>query len=75
MAGGWLILGVGVAFGILPIVPGLPLVVLATFLLAPEVPAIARVWGRSKSWWARLGTSAAVHHERFAEDFRRRFEP
>src|SRR5262245_16827099 len=75
MAGGWLILGVGVVFAILPVVPGLPLIVLATVLLAPDVPAIARARDRSMSWRARLRRSASRYHSRFTEDFRRRFEP
>src|SRR5262245_45967527 len=35
---GWIIFGVGVIFVILPVIPGTPLVILAAFMLAPDVP-------------------------------------
>jgi uncharacterized membrane protein YbaN (DUF454 family) len=74
LAGGWVILGVGVAFVILPVIPGTPLVVLAAFLLAPDVPVFARVVDWSKSRFSRLTTGIVDHNGRFAEDFHRRFK-
>ena len=75
LAGGWVILGVGVAFVLLPIIPGLPVVVLGAFLLAPDVPLFARLLDWSKARFSRAAAIAASHQERFAEDFRRRFSP
>lgn len=74
IAGGWVIFGVGVVFVILPIIPGTPLVVLAAFLLAPDVPLFARVLDWSKSRFSNVTTSIADYNERFAEDFHRRFK-
>ena len=70
-----MLLGVGVAFVILPVLPGLPVVVLAAFLLAPDVPLFARMLDWSTARFSHLATGATSHHQRFAEDFRRRFHP
>lgn len=75
LTGGWVILGVGVAFVILPVLPGLPVVVLAAFLLAPDVPLFARMLDWSKLRFSHIATGATNHRQRFAEDFRRRFHP
>jgi hypothetical protein len=74
LAGGWVIFGVGVVFVILPIIPGTPLVILAAFLLAPDVPLFARVLDWSKSRFSNVTTSLADYNDRFAEDFHRRFK-
>jgi len=73
IAGGWLIFGVGVVFVILPIIPGTPLVILAAFLLAPDVPIFARVLDWSKSRFSHITTGINDVNDRFAEDFHRRF--
>jgi hypothetical protein len=73
IAGGWLIFGVGVVFVILPIIPGTPLVILAAFLLAPDVPIFARVLDWSKSRFSHVTTGINDVNDRFAEDFHRRF--
>ena len=69
-----MIFSVGVAFVILPVVPGTPLVLLSAFLLAPDVPVFARVLGWSKSRFASLTTGVAAYNDRFTQDFRRRFK-
>lgn len=71
---GWLIFGVGVVFVVLPVIPGIPVVMLAALLLAPDVPAFARLRGWSRSWLSGVTTGAAGYHERFLADFRRRFK-
>lgn len=75
IAGGWMIFGVGVVFVILPVIPGTPLVVLAAFLLAPDVPFFARVLDWSKARFSHITTGITVVSERFTEDFHRRFTP
>ena len=74
LTGGWLILAVGVAFVILPVLPGLPVVVLAAFLLAPDVPLFAGMLDSTTSRFSPIGMRAATT-PRFVEDFRRRFHP
>jgi hypothetical protein len=72
--GGWVIFGVGVVFVILPVIPGTPLVVLAAFMLAPDVPFFARVLDWSKHRFSHV-TDGIVHvNTRFTEDFHRRFK-
>jgi hypothetical protein len=71
---GWLIFGVGVVFVVLPVIPGIPVVMLAALLLAPDVPAFARLRGWSRSWLSDVTTGTAGYHERFLADFRRRFK-
>ena len=73
IAGGWMIFGVGVVFVILPVIPGTPLVILAAFMLAPDVPIFARVLDWSKSRFSHVTTGIHDVNERFTEDFRRRF--
>lgn len=73
IAGGWMIFGVGVVFVILPVIPGTPLVILAAFLLAPDVPVFARVLDWSKGRFSHITTGINDVNERFAEDFHRRF--
>jgi hypothetical protein len=73
MTGGWMIFGVGVVFVILPVIPGMPLVVLAAFILAPDVPVFARVRDWSKSRFSHVTTGITDVNERFTEDFHRRF--
>ena len=73
ITGGWIIFGVGVVFVILPVIPGTPLVILAAFLLAPEVPIFGRVLDWSKSRFSPLTTGIHDVNERFTEDFHRRF--
>ena len=70
---GWMIFGVGVIFVILPVIPGTPLVILAAFMLAPDVPMFARVLDWSKTRFSHVTTSITDVQERFAEDFHRRF--
>jgi hypothetical protein len=71
--GGWIIFWIGVVFVILPIIPGTPLVILAAFILAPDVPFFARIRERSKSSYAHITTGIDDVKQRFAEDFHRRF--
>jgi len=73
IAGGWMIFGVGVVFVILPVIPGTPLVVLAAFMLAPDVPIFARVLDWSKSRFSHVTTGINDVNQRFADDFHRRF--
>jgi hypothetical protein len=73
ITGGWVIFGVGVIFVILPVIPGTPLVILAAFILAPDVPVFARVLDWSKGRFSHITTGIADVQERFAEDFHRRF--
>ena len=75
LTGGWVIFGVGVVFVILPVIPGTPLVILAAFLLAPDVPVFARVLDWGKSRFSHVTTGITDVHERFTEDFHRRFTP
>ena len=70
---GWVVFGVGVIFVILPVIPGTPLVILAAFMLAPDVPVFARVLHWSKSRFSHVTTGLTDVNERFAEDFHRRF--
>jgi hypothetical protein len=74
LTSGWLIFGVGVVFVVLPVIPGIPVVMVAALLLAPDVPTFARLCDRSKSRLSRVTTGAAGYHERFVADFRRRFK-
>jgi hypothetical protein len=73
ITGGWMVFGVGVVFVILPVIPGTPLVILAAFMLAPDVPFFARVLDWSKSRFSHVTTGITDLNERFAEDFHRRF--
>jgi len=73
ITGGWVVFGIGVVFVILPIIPGTPLVILAAFMLAPDVPMFARVLDWSKSRFSHVTTGISDVHQRFAEDFHRRF--
>lgn len=73
ITGGWMIFGVGVVFVILPVIPGTPLVILAAFLLAPDVPIFARVRDWSTSRFSHITTGITDVNERFAEDFHHRF--
>jgi hypothetical protein len=73
LTGGWIIFGVGVVFVILPVIPGTPLVILAAFMLAPDVPVFGRVLDWSKSRFSHITTGITDVNERFAEDFHRRF--
>lgn len=73
LSGGWMIFGVGVVFVIVPVIPGTPLVILAAFLLAPDVPFFARVLDWGKSRFSHITTGIVDVNERFAEDFHRRF--
>ena len=73
LSGGWVIFGVGVVFVIVPVIPGTPLVILAAFLLAPDVPFFARVLDWGKSRFSHITTGIVDVNERFTEDFHRRF--
>jgi hypothetical protein len=73
LTGGWIIFGVGVVFVILPVIPGTPLVVLAAFILAPDVPMFARVLDWSKTRVSGISTGINDVNQRFADDFHRRF--
>jgi uncharacterized membrane protein YbaN (DUF454 family) len=74
LAGGWAIFTVGAVGVILPIIPGTPLVILSAFMLAPDVPAFARVLHWSKSRFSHLTSGVVEHNARFSRDFRRRFK-
>jgi hypothetical protein len=74
ITGGWVIFGVGVVFVILPVIPGTPLVVLAAFMLAPDVPFFARVLDWSKARFSHVTNGLIDVNTRFTDDFHRRFK-
>lgn len=70
---GWTIMGAGIILFILPGVPGIPLIVIASGVLATRI----RVFGNLDTWVARRFPKAYKNSIafalRFEGDFRRRF--
>lgn len=54
LAGGWLLVVVGLAGFVLPVIPGIPLLLGGLALLACDYPWAKRWMDRVKGWWEEV---------------------
>lgn len=52
--GAWLLIAAGLAGCVLPVIPGIPLLIAGLALLAPDYPWAARLLHKAKEKWEHL---------------------